>query len=128
MVDNRTIAPGGFDYQRLRDNTAETLLARFGKTAILHVPAPPPADPFDPPGPGTDYSITVVGPNFNLDNRERTLIQDATLKLLVSTDGITVAPALGQTVTVGDDIYIPVSIEPLDPGDTDMMYTVYCKR
>ena len=128
MADNRTITPGGFNYTGLRDNTAEKLLARFGKTATLNTPGGAGADPWDPPVAGTDYDITVVGPDYKLNNRELTTIEEAALKFIVSTDGATVPPALNCTITLDGSVFQIVGVDPLQPGSVTMLYTVYCRK
>ena len=127
MVDNRTIAPGGFDFAGLRDNTAIPLLAKFGKTATLTVPGGTPANPWEPPPDATDYSVTVVQTELTKRDRTGTVIEDAEIKFLMSTDGDP-APALNCTLTVGSDEYSLVHVEPLEPGAVKMMWYVWCKK
>ena len=127
MVDNRTIPVGGFNYTGLRDNTAETLIAKFGKTATLNTPGGAGANPWDPPVAGIDYEITVVGPNYKLSNRDLTVVEDAQLKFIVSTDGGAV-PAMDCTITLEGAVFQIVGVDPLEPGSVTMLYTVYCRK
>lgn len=127
MVDNRTIAPGGFNYAGLRDNTAKPLLARFGKTAILTVAGGDPAEPWLPPPDDTEYSVTVVQTELTKQNRAGTVIAEANAKFLMSTDGDP-DPTLATQLTVGSDEYSVVHAEPLEPGDVKMMWFVWCKK
>lgn len=117
-----------FNYGRIRDNTAEPLIARFGRTATLTKPGSTTGDAWDPtPGTPAAYTITVVNKRINIRDRDGTYIQESDRLFMVSTD-LAVTPAMGDTITVGSDTYQVVDITPLEPGSTALLWYVLCRK
>lgn len=129
MVDNRTLPVGGFTarYNNLKTNVVEKQLADKGKTATLSVPGGTPPEPWLPPPSATDYSVTVLQVELTKRDRTGTVIENADIKLLMSTDGGAV-PALDCKITVDGSKYSIVHVEPLKPGSVTMLYYVYCGK
>jgi hypothetical protein len=118
-----------FDYQRLRDQTAEPLIERFGKSATLTTfQAASGGDPWNPvPDTPVTQDVTVVQTVFDLRDRDGTLVQEDDVMFLLSTAGDPTTD-LAQTLTVESVVYQVVRIMPLKPGDITMLYKVQARK
>jgi hypothetical protein len=117
-----------FDYAGLRDNTAEPLLARFGKSATLVQPGTPSGPEWDPtPGESTESTVTVVETRFNIEDREGSLVQVGDRMFLVSTAGGAV-PALADKLTIDSATYQIINVKPLKPGSVTMLYRLHVRK
>lgn len=126
-----------FDYGRPR-GTASRLLKKFGQAAVL-LRAPSPASaggdvnytqPMGPqPTPVDDeYACTVVIDNFTARDRDGTNVQAGDVKLLVSTEGLTVVPKNSNKIRVSGQTYSIVDVTELAPGGVAVMWTVQARR
>lgn len=112
-----------FDYSRPR-STADRLLSRFGKTAVLEKPGEPSGPAWDPvPGEPTQHEITVLEFNERVRDRSGTLIGQSVTTLYVSTSA-GVAPEKADRVQVDGSWYEIDEARRLAPGPTVLMWEV----
>jgi len=117
-----------FNYARLRDGTAERLIARFGQTATLTKPGTPTGPAYNPvAGTPTAYTVTVVNKTIKIENRDGTLVQQGDRLFILSTD-TTATPEMGDTLTADSELYQIVDVTPLQPGATVMLWYVQCRK
>lgn len=113
-----------FDYTRSRA-TAERLIARFGAPATLTKPGEADDSTYPPtPGTPTDYACTAVKTEYAMSDRDGSNVRMSDVKLLVSTEGLSVEPANNDTITVAGRVYSVVNVDPLEPGPLTVMWTV----
>lgn len=118
-----------FDYADLRDNTAAPLLAEFGQAAVLRRPTVG-SGPARNPGVGapTDYDCTLVVDTYRNFERDGTRIKAGDKKVLLSTEGLTVAPLTSDQLVIAGEVHSIVNVEPLSPGGVVVMWTVQARR
>lgn len=119
-----------FDYTRLKIQTVEPLLERFGKTTsgTLIKPGVPSGPPYNPvPGVPVEYPVTVVQTEYQLKDIDGTLIQQGDRKFLVSTKNAP-EPAKQDTLRVEGIVYQIINIKPLAPGPVTMMWTLQVRK
>lgn len=109
-----------FDYARPKA-TAERLIKRFGKSgAIRRMESS--GDPWNPTLAPVDHDCTLVVTDYTLRERESTLIGAKDRKVLISTEGLTITPTNSDKLRLGGVDYEIVRIDPLEPGDTVIMW------
>ena len=119
-----------FDYAGLRASVAEPLIKDFGKDGVLKIPVtatgnkPWGRDTGDP----IEIAAIVVQTRFTFHERSNTLVQNDDTKYLVSTEGMSVDPALADRLEVDGTTYRIVEIKPLRPGPLTMLWTVHCRK
>jgi hypothetical protein len=64
----------------------------------------------------------VVELDYDLRERESSLIQQGDKKLLMAVGNLTVTPSSGDKVTVGANTHDIINVSPLQPGDTVILY------
>ena len=96
-----------------------------GFQVTLHKPGAPGVNPWDPPGEGSDYLMTAVEYPVDIKNRDGTLIQNDDVFLMLEAS---VAPALEDTITVGDDLFHVVNVKPLKPAGIAVLYDVQLRK
>jgi hypothetical protein len=117
-----------YNYAKLRDNTVEPMLTRFGKAATLTQPGTSTGDEWDPtPGTPTEYAVTVVETSFTSQEKAGGLVREDDRKFIMSTAGDP-DPSLNGTLTVGSTTLQIVNVTPLQPGAVVMMYTLHCRK
>ncbi|GGD43473.1 hypothetical protein [Aureimonas glaciei] len=123
-----------FDYTRPRA-TAERLIARFGKAAVLRKSVAADPDPYDPDAGTTSSEFTaieVVELNSELRDATGTLIDQTSHKLLVSTaagvepqDEDAVAIGLSTDEVGEGTIWLMIAkVLPLAPGSMTLLYEI----
>jgi hypothetical protein len=124
----------GFDYANLRDNTAEPLLARFGKQATLTKPGTPTGDEWNPtPGTPTEYTVIVMETQFSraaiwaISTRAGTQIEQGDRLYLMSTSA-GVEPAREDTLAVDGDVFQIINVDPLKPGPVTLLSRVHVRK
>ena len=115
-----------FDYTRPKA-TAERLLARFGQIGAIRRVAV--SDDNDTPWDGsddtvttTDYACTLVVTEYSLRERESSLIGATDRKVLISTSGVSITPAVSDKLVIEGAAYPIVRIDPLSPGGTVILW------
>lgn len=110
-----------FDYAKAQA-TAERLIANFGTAATLKQVASSGTD-YNPTLTPTNHACTVVTLDWKNEEIDGTLIKSTDRKILISTDGLSVVPAIGDTLTIGSDVLLLVEpFKPLSPAGTVVMY------
>ena len=143
-----------FDYTGLRDETAEPLIKEFGKTGGLLVNDPatglynvvngannvinvlnnvvngvssrePYESQFDSE---TSHAIIAVQTQFKKSDNNGTLVEMGDVLFLVSTEGVTIDPALANRITMNSITYQVVRIDPLEPGPVVMLWKIHARK
>ena len=105
--------------------TALRLLTSFGQAVVFTRPT---GDTFDPPtgsySGGTTTTITGVGSAFDYEKGEidGTIVQKGDIRLIF--EASTVAPAQNDNCAIDSINYRVMSVEPLSPGGTNVIFTV----
>jgi len=111
-----------FDFARLKA-TADRLIARFGKTAVL-VSFETSGPDFDPTVTETTTDITLVELSYSLTNRNESLVQSGDKLFLVQADA---APSLDDKIRLDGVDYAMVDVQPLSPGPLVLVYEVQAR-
>jgi len=122
------------DYVGIRASAAATI-TKNGKSATLRIPAQ--VASYDPvagtgtPAAAVDYPCMVVEIGYKQGERDGTIVQAKDRLFLVA--GLTTAGAAltqptsaWQLIVSGVTLQI-VTVEPLNPGETNILYTVQCR-
>ena len=118
-----------FDYPNLRDETVEPLIAEFGKPGQIAVNDPTTGEPWDSQiGSEALHAVTVVQTQFKKSDNNGTLVEMGDVLFLVSTDGVTIDPALANRIIVNAISYQVVRIDPLQPGSTVMLWKIHARK
>ncbi|SOC45758.1 hypothetical protein SAMN05892877_117147 [Rhizobium subbaraonis] len=115
-----------FDYARAR-STAERLIAKFGQVgAIRRMTASGPS--YDPTLTPVDYPCTLV--DLDIDERtiDGTLIMRGDRMVYLSTAGLGIVPELSDKVMIGDVEHAVVSVQPLQPAGTVVMWQIIARK
>lgn len=115
-----------FDYARSRA-TAERLIDRFGKDALIRVPGENMGTDYNPIiGLPTDHAVRLV------DNGTVTEADGATLitrrKMLVSTAGLSIVPHQDHSLVVDGVEHGISEVRPLAPGPMVVLFEVLLDR
>jgi hypothetical protein len=121
------------DYTTIRQKAAAQIRSK-GKPVTLVVPG---ADVFDPttgkttPGVATSYAAKAVELGYELKDRDGTRVQSNDRRFLLAalTDaGVAIPkPSTAMRLTVGAVSMAIVQVDPLEPGDTALIYEVQCR-
>lgn len=116
-----------FDYSRSRA-TAERLIARFGQSGSIRRLTPGGGPDYDPGEPTTtDYDVTFVLSEYSNREIDGTLIKAGDKKVLLSTEGLSITPALGDRIVVAGTAHRIENIKPLNPGGTVLLYEMQAR-
>lgn len=114
-------------YNRMQA-TAERLIARYGYASQLERDGAPTGPPHNPqPGPPTQHDCKVVELEYSLTDRDTTLVLKGDKLGLIST-AIDVAPAMGDRLALGGNVYHFVDVQPLSPGGQVLLYEFHARR
>jgi hypothetical protein len=109
-----------FDYERSRA-AAERLIARFGQAASLRRTTASGAD-YDPALTVEDFPCLLV----DLDHRERRIdessIRQDDRMVYLSAAGLSVTPTLADRLLIGGAEHAIVSVQPLSPDGTIIVW------
>lgn len=118
-----------FDYTKTRD-TAERLLTRFGAAGVIRRITVTGGDPWNP-GSGTpttvNHAATMVVTDYAAREIDGTVILATDRKVLVSTSGLSITPATSDLVVLDGQTLAIVSVKPLKPAGTVVMYELQCR-
>jgi len=112
-----------FDYAPLKSK-AETLLAKFGQTVTLRrkgTRTGPSYQPID--GAPTDTSIIAVDLRKQVKDANGVLTGETRRELLVSTSA-GIEPRKDDLVQIGGQWHEIISVRPVDPAGTALLYKV----
>lgn len=121
------------DYTTIRQKAAAQIRSK-GKAVTLVAPG---ADVFDPatgkttPGVPTSYVTKAVELGYEIKDRDGTRVQanDRRFLLAALTDaGVVIPkPSTAMRLTVGGASLAIVQVDPLEPGETALLYEVQCR-
>ena len=119
-----------FDYTGMRLETVEPLINEFGKDGQLAVNVPATgADPYDSQLDGeTLHPVRLVQTRFKKADNNGTLVEVGDVLYLVSTQGVTIEPAMANRIIVAGVTYQVVRIDPLAPGPVTMFWYVHARK
>jgi hypothetical protein len=109
--------------------TAARLVAQYGKSVTLRRPG---AGTFDPvtgqttPGTPTDSAVKAAEVGYEANERDGTMVRAEDRRFLIAAAGI-LQPASSDRLLVGSADLAIVTVEPLEPGPTPLLYTVQCR-
>jgi hypothetical protein len=115
-----------FDYARAQA-TAERLIANFGQTATLSKTANT-STAYNPTRTTTTYTCTVAVLDFRNAEIDGTLVKRGDKKVYISTDGLSVAPEVHDTLTIGSEIHAILAVMPISPAGTVVYWEVQARR
>jgi len=102
--------------------TAARLIANFGTTATLTQTVNS-GTAYNPTQTDTDHTIKAVTVDWANNEVDGTLIKATDRKIIISTEGLTVTPKIGDKITIGSDVMRLVEpFKPLSPAETVVMY------
>lgn len=94
-------------------------------TATLYRPGSETGDAHNPTrGSWTSETITVVASDYREREIDGERVQADDRRFLVSTDGISAAPAIGDGLVLGSDGYLVVNVMPVAPGGVPLMWKI----
>ena len=114
-------------YSGLQD-TARRLLKKFGKNVTVQVLTNQVADPITMSNNLTFTDSTGFGVTIPIKNGEAdgSLILESDLKLII--ENIDLEPVVGSKVTNNGITYRVMSFSPLNPADTNLIYTCILRK
>lgn len=110
--------------------TAHRLIANFGQAATLRLMTTTGGSAFDPTSgtqTTTNYSVTLVETDYTRAEIAGGLVERGDKKLLLSTDGLTVTPALSDKIVMNSVVYAIIDIKPINPGGTVLLYEIQAR-
>ncbi|MFA7308192.1 MAG: hypothetical protein WC026_16140 [Hyphomicrobium sp.] len=114
-----------FNYARPRA-TAERLINRYGQTATLRR-ASTGGTPFDPIITTQDYACTLAVMNYSDAAIDGTRILSTDKLVYLSTAGLTVTPNETDLLIIGGEAHTIVSVKPLSPAGTVVMFELQAR-
>lgn len=114
----------------MRLETVEPLIDEFGKDGQLAINVPATgAAPYDSQLDGeTLHAVRVVQTRFRKDNNNGTLVEENDVLYLVSTQGVSIEPAMANRIVVDGVSYQVVRVDPLVPGPLVMFWYVHARK
>lgn len=113
-----------FDYSR-SVATANRLIDRFGQTGYIVRRGSATGDEWNPTfAADAEHACRLVETDYTAREIDGTLILASDKKLLVAVSGLTITPAPSDRVKVGGANYEIVSVMPLQPGGTVILYEI----
>lgn len=106
--------------------TAERLIESFGQSASIRRVALS-GDSWAPTQTNTDHACTVVVLDYSHAERAGTSVQSKDRKVLVSTDGLSIEPTPADKFILGAVVYEIVTVKPLNPGGTVVLYELQAR-
>lgn len=118
-----------FDYPTMVDDVVIPQLADKGKPGQIAVNDPSSGAPYESQlGSETLHNVTVVQKTFEKSDNNGTLVEKGDVLFLVSTDGVTIDPALADRIIANGITYQVVRIDPLYPGPTIMLWSIHGRK
>jgi hypothetical protein len=116
-----------FNYARTR-STAERLIERFGQAGALRRTTDD-GDPFNPGSQTTtDHACTFAILDYAKSVVDGTLIRQTDQMAYLSTAGLTIAPETTDRLVVGGTAMTIVSVKPLSPAGTVLMWELQVRK
>jgi hypothetical protein len=111
-----------FDYSGLVA-TARRLIEKFGRTATLRRKAKS-GTAWDPTISTTDYTIKIVVIDDKMAEARGTLVTIPGKTVYVSTEGLSVVPAVADQLVIDGTTYAIQRVLALNPGGTTLLYEI----
>jgi hypothetical protein len=117
-------------YNDLRTDTALPLLKEFGMPMLLTVVA----GSFDPVASSFDGTPPVTFPGYGISEGYKskdidgTLVQQGDQKISWIPDPTQVTPVIGDTLTIGTEVFGVKNVDPLAPGGIPVLYVLQVRR
>ncbi len=109
--------------------TASRIIARLGQAGTFERPGADGGTPWAPePGEPTLHPATVAVVTYDQSYRDGTLIQANDLRVLVSVEGLDIAPTTADRLIVGAAEYVIVNVAPLGPDGVPRFYDLQVRR
>jgi len=116
-------------YERMRDNVAEPNLLKFGTTGYLSLNVAATGKPWDSQlGGETQVPIICMRTTFKKADNNGTLVEMNDVLFLVSTEGVSIDPALADRIVVGSVAHQIIRIDPLQNADTVVLWKVHARK
>lgn len=115
-----------FNYARTRA-TAERLIERFGQTGALRRTTSD-SDPFNPAQTTADHVCTFAVLDYAKRDVDGTLIKQTDQMVYLSTSGLAIAPETTDRLVVGGTALTIVSVKPLSPAGTVVMWELQVRK
>ncbi len=115
-----------FDYADAR-STAVELIAEFGQTGALRRTTSD-ADPFNPTQTTADHACTFAVLDYAKRDIDGTLIKQTDQMVYLSTSGLAIAPETTDRLIVGGSSLTIVSVKPLSPAGTVVLWELQVRR
>jgi hypothetical protein len=117
-----------FDYAASQ-SAADRLIRKFGQAATLtHNATVPASNPWESPTTTTTtHAVQIVVETYKDGLVNGTSILAGDRKILLSALGLTVAPTVKDTLTIGADVWSVVNVKPLSPGATVVLYEIQAR-
>ena len=118
-----------FDYATIRDNVVIPQLADKGKPGWISVNTPPTGAPYDTQiGEPVLHPVTLITKQFKKADNRGTLVEMTDQLFMVSTNGVTIDPALADRLIVAGITYQIIRIDPLQTGPTVMFWDIHVRK
>lgn len=96
----------------------------FGKSsAAIRRTTTTGGSPSNPTQITTDYACDVVVTKYSVMERQSSLIHATDRKVVISTKGLTITPTNADRLVIDGKACEIVQIDPVEPGDTTLIYT-----
>lgn len=115
-----------FDYAKSRA-VAEKLIAKFGQTGAIRRDAKYGSDR-NPTITTTDYPCKLVDLDYDETKIDGTLIKRGDRMVYMSTEGLSIVPSTSDKAVIASVAHAIVSVKPLSPGGTVVMWAVQARR
>lgn len=114
-------------YDKMQD-TARKLLARFGASVTINVLTGNNYDgvTFQDDKTYSDTSGNGVFLNINKTDMQNTLVLTTDTKLII--ENLSIEPTIDSTVTRNGELLKVIAIEPLNPAETNLIYTIMLRK
>jgi len=110
-----------FDYTASR-STAARLIANFGQSASIRRLTNGGSDTWAPTQTPADTTVTCVVTDYAHRERDGTRIQAKDRKVYVSALDLAITPTPGDKFVLGAMVYDIISVGPLEPGGTVILF------
>lgn len=114
-----------FDYTKAQA-TAKRLIKKFGREATLKIKSGS-GDPWNPTQVETEQTVIIATSKYQNSQIDGTLIRQSDKRIYMSTEGATIAPEEGHTLTIGDLDHSIKNADPLSPGETVVFWEIQAR-
>lgn len=117
-----------FDYARAK-LTADRLIARFGRTAILRKLTPGAGPAYNPGAPTvTDHAVTLARIGYTNKERDGTIIRAGDDRFYIAVNALSVEPLPSDRIVIGSEVWNVIAVQPLVPASTVVMWDLQVRK